>query len=212
MFVEQPGYANFWFNQQAQERLSASLKSWGDFSAARGPWKIDGKLAGKTPVQFRLSDDAIAVKVGDRTSAQKLSDDFTDLPPTTGGWLPAMHFLRQMLTRGREAFSDFYYIGSEPLDGVGPRVDLLIALRGESITRWYFDQATGDCVGMDFAIREDADECELRFSPLASFGGRKFPARITLRHAGTSIGEIPIELFEAGETKAAGIERKEPRR
>lgn len=196
LFVEQPGYANFWFNQQAQERLLSGLKGWGDFASAQGPWKVDGRLSGRTPVQMRLSDEAIAVKIGDRTSAQKLSEEFADLPPGTGGWLPAMHFLRQMLSRGREAFSDLYYLGSEPLDGTGPRVDVLIALRGEAITRWYFDPQTAACLGMDFALREDTDECELRFSEPAPFGGRRFPAKITIRHSGTEVGEFQVELLE----------------
>jgi S1-C subfamily serine protease len=196
LYEERLGYANYYFNRQAQERLVSGLRKWGDFSAARGPWRIDGRLKGTIPVQIRLSDDAIAMKLGDRTAAQKLEEPLADVPPQTGGWLPAMHFLRDILTQGDEAFSDFYYVGSEPLDGTGPRVDVLVGLRGEAIGRWYFEKASGRCLGLDFAVAEDVDECEIRFTESRKFGGLEFPSLMTIRHGGQAIGEFRVETFE----------------
>jgi serine protease Do len=205
LFVEQPGYANYYFNREAQDRLLGSLKSWGAFAEAKGAWQLDGRLDPKTTVQFRLSDDVIAMKVGEKTSAQSLSEPLADLPAGTGGWLPAMHSLRQFLISSRDAYSEFYYVGSEPLDGNGPRVDVLEALRGTSTSRWYFDKQTGECIGMDFRREEDVDECELRFGKLKSFGAWKLPEMITIRHAGQLIGVMTVERFQpAGRAKPAG--------
>jgi serine protease Do len=201
MFEEQDGFANYWFNKQAQERLLGALKSWGEFPAGAA-WSIRGRLDARTTVEFRISEDIVAVKMGDRTSVQRLDQDLSDQPPQTGGLLPAMHFLRLMLTKGRDGFSDCYYLGSEPLDGTGPRVDVLIALRGAAVSRWYFDQDSVRCRGFDFALEADADECELRFGELSQQSGREFPATLSMRHAGTSLGELRVEAVEIGKPAA----------
>jgi serine protease Do len=201
MFEEQDGYANYWFNQQAQDRLLESLKPWGEYPTG-GTWSIRGRLDARTSAEFRISDDVVAVKMGDRTSAQKLDQELGDQPPQTGGLLPAMHFLRLMLTKGRDGFSEFYYLGSEPLDGTGPRVDVLIASRGAAVTRWYFDQESSRCRGFDFALEADVDECELRFGDVAEQSGRMFPATIALRYAGGSLGELRVEAVEISKLPA----------
>ncbi|MBX3441060.1 MAG: trypsin-like peptidase domain-containing protein [Planctomyces sp.] len=197
LYEARPRFANYWFNRAAQERLLSALKTWG-FDGIQEPLQVSGRLDARTTIEFRLADQAIAVKIGDRTNGQQLDKDLEDLPPATGGLLPAMHALRGMLTRGAEAFSDTYYLGSEPLDGTGERVDVLMTHRGETLCRWYFDQSTGGCVGMDFALGEDQDECELRFGPLASFGSRQFPETISMRHAGTDLGVMKVSGVEAG--------------
>lgn len=197
LFVEQTGFANYYFNQQAQERLLAHLAAWGKFPVDHA-WAIRGKLDGKTPFEFRLTDAAIAVKLEDRTSAIQLDQELSDQPPGTGGLLPAMHFLRLMLTKSRDGFSDFYYLGSEPLDGVGPRVDVLIAARGAAISRWYFDPAAGRCVGVDFALEEDTDECELRFGDAPMSEAQPFPRTFTVRRAGQATGRFEIEALQTG--------------
>ena len=109
-----------------------------------------------------------------------------------------MHYLRQLLTRQAEGFSDLYYVGSEPLDGTGARVDVLEGLRGEATCRWYFDQKSKQCVGMDYRRVDDVDECEMRFGELQAFGTFKFPSTIEVRHAGQAVGTLKIESFQVG--------------
>lgn len=207
LFEEKAGFANYYFNRTAQERLLAELKSWGEFADSKGTWTIGGKLDPKTPVQIKLADDGIAMRTGEKTVGQQFDRDLLELPAGTGGWLPAMHFLRQMLLRQGEAFSDLYYVGSEPLDGTGPRVDVLEALKGESTCRWYFDRSTRQCVGMDFRRMDDVDECEMRFGELKAFGESRFPATITVRHAGQVVGTLGVESLQVGTEKTAALSR-----
>jgi hypothetical protein len=147
---------------------------------------------------MRLADDAIVVKLGERNFGQTLNEELKELPEGTGGWLPAMHYLRQMMTRQAEGFSDLYYVGSEPLDGTGPRVDVLEGLRGESTCRWYFDQKSKQCVGMDYRRVDDVDDCEMRFGGLQAFGTYKFPSTIEVRHAGQAVGTLKVEAIQVG--------------
>ncbi len=198
LFEEQPGYANYYFNRATQERLLKSFEQWGSFAGLKGGWQLKGNFNSKTPVEIRLGDEAIAMKLGDKTTGQPLNRDLTELPEGTGGWLPALHSLRQLLIVSRDGFSDFYYVGSEPLDGTGPRVDVLEGLRSETTSRWYFDQKTGQCIGMDFRLADDVDECELRFGPLQAFGERRFPRTMEVRYAGKSLGTLQIDEFTIG--------------
>ncbi|QDT55322.1 Periplasmic serine endoprotease DegP precursor [Caulifigura coniformis] len=204
LFEERDGYANFYFNRVAQDRLLEVLQGWGPYSDSKGAWQLTGQLDPRTPVQIKLGDEAIAMRIGDKTIGQPLNQDLTDLPAGSGGWLPAMHSLRQILTRQGEAFSDLYYVGSEPLDGTGPRVDVLEALRGESTCRWYFDQKSKLCVGMDYRRQEDVDECEMRFAELREFGPLRFPSVIEVRHAGQPVGAFQVDSLQvSGAPKTA---------
>ncbi len=198
LFEEQDGFANYYFNRTAQDRLLALLGAWGPYSESTGAWQLTGRLDAKTEVQIRLSDDAIAMKLGETTVGQPLDRELTELPAGTGGWLPAMHFLRQSLVKSRDGFSELYYVGSEPLDGTGARVDVLEALRGEATCRFYFNPQTQQCVGLDYRRAEDVDECELRFGDLQTFGTFQFPARIEVRHAGQTIGTLQVETLQIG--------------
>jgi serine protease Do len=198
LYEERPGFANYHFNRQAQERLIGGLRQWGAYPDQKGPWQLAGRVDAKTPVQIRLSDDAVAMRIGENTFGQPLDKDLQELPPATGGWLPAMHFLRQVLVRGGDGFSDMFYVGSEPFDGTGPRVDVLEAVRGEATCRWYFDQKTAQCLGMDFRRMDDVDDCELRFGPLKEVGPVKFPGSIDVRYGGKSLGVFRTESLNIG--------------
>jgi serine protease Do len=195
---DKDGFANYYFNRIAQERLLTIFRAWGPFAESKGAWQIVGQVDRKTPLQMKLGDDGIVMRFGDRNSGQTLKEELKELPEGTGGWLPAMHFLRQLLTRQAEGFSDLYYVGSEPLDGTGSRVDVLEGLRGEATCRWYFDQKSKQCVGMDYRRVDDVDECELRFGEPQAFGAFKFPTTITVRHAGQTIGTVKLESFQVG--------------
>jgi len=204
LFEERDGYANHYFNRVAQERLLGVLQGWGPYSESKGAWQLAGQLDARTPVQIKLGDDGIAMRIGEKTIGQQLNQELTDLPAGSGGWLPAMHYLRQVLTRQGEAFSDLYYVGSEPLDGTGARVDVLEALRAESTCRWYFDPKSKLCVGMDYRRVEDVDECEMRFGELRAFGTLRFPSVLEVRHAGQPVATLKVDSLQvSGAPKTA---------
>ncbi len=58
-----------------------------------------------------------------------LNVDPTADPPESGGLLLAFAHLRQLLL-DPEGFTEFSYLGSEPFDGTGPMVDVLMTTRG----------------------------------------------------------------------------------
>lgn len=193
LYEEKSGFANYHFNKVAVERLVESMVPWGSFSAVSGPWTLNYQNAKGAPVQVKLTDGTVAAKIGETPYIQVLSEPLLDKPPGTGGLLIAFDHLRRMLINPQAKFSEFYYVGSEPLDGTGPKVDVLVAMHGTAVSRWYFQREPVALVGWDTALEEDADECEVRFTELADFEGRKLPKKLTIRRADQLIGEFTLE-------------------
>jgi S1-C subfamily serine protease len=211
MYVKRDGYANFYFNKLEQDRTLRAVKSLGDFSHVAGEWTLTGKTDAGKDFRLILDDQKAGLVLGQNESALQLLDQtFADTPPRTGGLLPAMHVLKQFLTHGREgtAFPEFYYLGTEPLDGTGIMVDVIAtkyvnAKRQGIDSRWFFDPKDGKLLGFDTARDRDVDECQVRFGQFKDFGGRKLPRELTVRFAGNKWGVLTIEKAEmkAGDVK-----------
>lgn len=191
MYVERPGFFNYYFNELERERVRSTFRGLGDFSGLIGLWTLSGHTDDGRPFQIKLAADAAAVKIGDSISVQPLEQEFSDLPPGTGGLLAALQAMKMLLVDPEGYFSEFYYIGQEPLDGRGPLVDVLWTTRGKLNVRWYVDAQSGRWHGFDSGITEDADECEIRVDGLQTFAGRTLPQRFTIRRS-----ETPIEVFQ----------------
>ena len=198
MFVKKDGYANYWFNQQEQNRLKPLVTSWGDWSAAPGgTWKITGQTGMGDAFRLGLAEDKIGLEIGEEPYLQVLDgSDFENTPPGSGGLLIAMHQLKLMLKQLDAGFSEFYYLGSEPLDLTGDVVDVLITAVNGVQTRWYFARQPRAFVGFSSQLFEDTDECEVFFATMEEFGGRFFPGRILVRSGGRDYMELVVEHVE----------------
>ncbi|MBC8116079.1 MAG: serine protease, partial [Candidatus Saccharimonas sp.] len=70
---------------------------------------------------------------------------------------------------------------SQPLDGRGASVDVLLTRKSGVETRWYFRKVDGTFVGFDSSLGTDVDPCEIRFLQFGDFAGRRFPSRFVVR-------------------------------
>ncbi|GIT31266.1 MAG: hypothetical protein Ct9H300mP1_33120 [Planctomycetaceae bacterium] len=82
-----------------------------------------------------------------------------------------MQMWKTFLANRAKGFGEFYYLGSEPLDGTGDRVDVLISELGNVRCRWYLDRKQGRLLGFDSRREEDTDECEVRLTGDFESGG-----------------------------------------
>lgn len=196
MYKEESGYANYYFNELAQERLLKRVDELGDFQNGSSRWHLTGTLNEKTPIDIRLLVDAAAAKIGANFMVQNLSEDFRDVPPGSGGLLAALEHLKHFLADRGEYFTELYYLGREPLPGTKEQYDVLVSTRGLVVSRWYFHPKSGELIGFDTALEEDADPCEIRFGQWNTEGKRKFPASFSVRYGDQSFGEIKINSLE----------------
>jgi len=183
LFVKKAGYANYYFNQQEQQRVLRGLETLQSWRAIQGRWKLTGKTVANEDFSLMMSDTKLGLLLPNRPGLQSLENgaDFLDEPPGSGGLLAALQQFKLLLTRGPEAFTEFSYVGSQPLDGRGASVDVLLTRKGGVETLWYFRKADGTFVGFDSALGTDVDPCEIRFLQFGDFAGRKFPSRFAVR-------------------------------
>lgn len=182
--IAKTGFANYYFNELEQTRVLRGLAAWGKFDDAQGRWKLTGKISGKATYEATLADSGAGLIQGKEAYLQAFSDltELRDEPPGTGGLLGAWHHLRLLLSRGPQAFTEFYYLGSEPLDGQGETVDVLVAGLAGAESHWFFSRQTGELVGYDFIRAENQDRCELRFTGVQETARKKFPKAMLVIH------------------------------
>ncbi|VAX36830.1 periplasmic serine proteinase DO [hydrothermal vent metagenome] len=212
MLVKKPGYANYYFNKLAQDRLLKVLGGLGDYSKATGTWTLSGKEtsfknAKKTsPVKFTLSSEKITMESGGTTSSQSLKEDadLEDKPRGTGGLLAAMQQLKLLLSKGNlpekeKTYFEFYYLGTEPLDGSGDQVDVLVTTNSTVTTHWYFKN--NKFIGFDNWLEENGEECVVRFTQFKEFEGREFPSQFTVSYMGKIVSSFDIENIKLSSGK-----------
>lgn len=197
MFVQKDGFANYYFNQLEQKRTLKGMKALGDFSAATGSWVLSGKTDRGLDYELAIADAGIGMNLGPRSFLQQLDGaDPIDEPPGTGGLLFALHHLKLMFTSGGEKFTEFYYLGTEPLDGGSERVDVIVAVLTGAESRWYFNPKNGALLGFDTRLTDDVDECEIRFGKLVEFEGLKLPSEFKITRGGEAYVTLKVQQVE----------------
>lgn len=202
LFEARDGYANYYFNRTAQDRLFKNLEEYAALKMAEGRWKFAGTLADGQEFAITLAPQGLGLRIGkDGVYFQPLDgSDPVDEPAGTGGLLTALDQLKQFLTRGPEAFSVVYYVGSEPLDGMGPKVDVLQTEVGLVHVRWFFSQSSGRLVGFDSSLARDVDACEFRIHSVDDFQGQRFPSAFTVRSGTREFGSFRVNAVEVQAT------------
>ena len=181
MLSSKPGYMNYYFNEQAQKPILAGLKTWGNFSKLKGQWEFKTTRSDGSDARFAINDKAAAMYLKEKSYF--LVEDHEDsylMPTGSNGMLQAMYQLRQLLVFGKDQFPTFEYIGSEPLDGTGVRVDVIHTLKMGADCRWYFDKSSHQLVGFDMFISESLDPCSVRFTSVKKFGDHTFPDQLSV--------------------------------
>lgn len=197
LYEEKTGFANYHFNEQAQQRLMQQLEEFGDYSGVPAAWRIRGMMEQGEAVDIRLLPTGLAARIGEQLSAQDPEEDYQDLPPGSGGLLAALEQFQHLLMNPREYFTEFYYVGSEPLQGSAERFDVLVTTRGLLTSRWYFDREEGGLIAFETTREEGVDGCGVRVEGRIDVGGgRKFPAMMEITSGGRLFGRLKIESVD----------------
>ncbi len=196
LFEQREGFANYHFNRLERTRVMQGIETLGRFPA--GTWTLRGQTSDGKTCEFKLSDTAAALLLADEPYYQSLDEIPTDQPPGTGGLLMALSHFRQLLLSPEERFTEYFYQGSEPLDGAGERVDVLVTTRGTSTTRWFFNRPQGELVGFETQREADVDACEVRILGWRDTDGRRWPARLVVRHGDQEWGTIELTEVQLG--------------
>ena len=200
-FVKKAGYANYYFNQQQQQRVLRGMETLQSWRSSSGRWKLTGRTGTHESFTLTMSNKGLGLQLPNRPGLQPLEGaDYLDEPPGSGGLLAALQQLKLFLTLGPEAFAEFFYLGSHPLDGRGVLVDVLLTRQGGVETLWYFQKSDHLFIGFDSALGTDVDPCEIRFQQFGDFGGKLFPSHWTVRHGIKEFATFEVLTFDVGVT------------
>ncbi|WP_299459829.1 trypsin-like peptidase domain-containing protein [uncultured Gimesia sp.] len=194
LYIPKTGFTNYYFNQQQQDRLLQALSESGNFTDRKGTWTLTGKQIDGGDFTLTLADKGIGFEIGNEIFLQSLETGiFMDEPPGTGGFLAALHHFRLLLSGQSERFTDFYYLGSELLDGKNEPVDVLVATQTGTISRWYFNKSDLSLRGFDFYLTENSEVCSVRFEQFQTLNGQKFPGELDILYGNRSVMKLKIE-------------------
>ncbi|MCA9042223.1 MAG: trypsin-like peptidase domain-containing protein [Planctomycetaceae bacterium] len=217
LYEAKAGYANFYFNRLEQERVLEGYRSTvKEFNLSetiddKSIWVVTGTEEKGAKYELILAPAGIGFRIGRGTYFQPLKGEAgVDEPAGSGGLLIAMHQLRVWLTQGPQGFTDYHYWGSEPLDGTGPPVDVLITIWENTESRWLFDKSTGRLVGVDSRLVEDVEACELRFGDFQQYERSYFPASINVSYSGSSLVKLSTSEIEVKQPAANGTPNSNP--
>jgi serine protease Do len=194
LFAKKPGYANYYFNQQEQQRVLHGLEALHSWRTVAGRWKLTGKTSAGDDFVLTLADKGLGLQLPGRPGLQPLDAgaEFLDEPPGSGGLLAALYQFKQLITAGTETFTEFSYVGSQPLDGYGALVDVLRTRKAGVESYWFFRKTDGAFVGFNSQLGTDVDPCEIRFLEMGNFAGRRFPNRFAVRHGDVEFGTFDV--------------------
>jgi S1-C subfamily serine protease len=207
VYEPRSGYANYWFNRYHQQRVWNGYLSRGDFAGTGWNWKVTGKTADGGEFDVALTEDrgTITTPVGRSEARFGLSLNDTLSPPRSGGLLAALHLWQRLVLVGPRQFGEIYYYGALPWPGDDRLADCLVGIHGGVETRFYFDPAEGDLVGIEFQAADDEDSCEIYFSDIRPTDGRRLPYHWLIRHGDETFADVTIAEF-AVEGAAPGEE------
>ncbi len=199
LFVKKAGYSNYYFNETAQRRLIEIIENFGDFPDAK-TWKLTAASEGVGGIQFGVNDEKSAMVMPGQQFLMMFDNPFTYAePPNSEGFLLALHQYRMMMTLGKNWFSECYYLGSEPLNGRGQTVDVLVTERSGIISRWLFSR-DGRLTGLDVQRGGYEETCSVRFGVDQITSGKLSMPRIwTISIGGSEVAEFSLLSMEVGQ-------------
>lgn len=197
------GYANYWYNEQAQERLWNNYVEKSALNGIGYDWKLNGKMETGGAFELTTSAERSELTLPSGHSGAIFTADLAGQlsPPRSGGMLLAINAWQRFLDKGLRRFGEVYYLG-KLTHGADNRVeDCLVGYFEGMETRFFFAEKTGDLTGIELFTADDADPCEISFSDFKEFEGRRLPARWLIRHAEAPFAELVVETWNVNAGK-----------
>lgn len=197
------GYANYWYNEQAQQRLWTNYVERSAVNGIGYDWKLVGNVETGGAFELITSAERAELTLPTGHSGAIFTGDLSDQlsPPRSGGLLLAINAWQRFIDKGLRRFGEVYYLGKLP-HGADNRVeDCLVGYFEGMETRFFFADETGDLTGIELFTADDADPCEISFSEFKEFEGRRLPQRWLVRHAEAPFAELVVETWNVNAGK-----------
>ena len=196
-FEARRGYANYWYNQQAQQRLWSAYEGVEALADAGYSWQISGRLGSGQEVFISTLAERADIRLPWGQSGVLLDGDLTDQlsPPRSGGLLLTIHLWQRLLDKGLRQYGEVYFLGQLPTAAGAQTRDCLVGIYAGMETRFFFDGDTGDLIKIENFSADDRDPCELTLLDYAEFDGRRLPTRWIVEHGDSLFADLTVEQY-----------------
>ena len=200
LFESRTGFANYYFNQQHQERVWNQAAGESVYENYPKSWKLSGKDAEGNKVEIVLGDEQSGIKIGGDAFVVRLSDDLTaqaEADPRNA-FLLALHQWRKLFQLGPRKFGQSVYWGQVP-DQTGERFELMVVTRDVLETNLLFEMTNGRLRTFESYLDADRDPCVVKFSDYQPNNDVLLPATISYQIGDSKLETISIDEFKLGE-------------
>ncbi|MDW8077655.1 MAG: trypsin-like peptidase domain-containing protein [Thermoguttaceae bacterium] len=194
------GFANFYFNRLAQQRLWSAWAEKQGLSQANGEWQLEGRWDSREPFTATLGARLARLSVAGQTvecSADKPPGPAELAPPDLRGPLVGLWLVWQLATQSLQALADLSYWGAEPHRAQGPMAEVLQATSGPAECRWLIHE--GLLIAVELHYERFQDPLELVFEDFRSVDsagkGVLFPHRILILHGDNLLARLEVTSF-----------------
>jgi S1-C subfamily serine protease len=224
LYEEKAGFANYYFNRKARERLLAQFAKQGDFKDLKGKWTWTGtvQFEDRSPVSIEVvleekaGEPVVTFTQGGTISFEAKPIGNAPLaklqvPPDSGGLLMALFQYRQLLTLpdSEKTFQEFHHGGNEPFYTPGPDnappdftkqrrdTEVLRTQLGAYPAKWYFAPDTSQLLGFEVWLDPQQDDpCEVYLSDYKPLDGRQIPHRLAVHYGNKHYGTLTLKQVE----------------
>jgi hypothetical protein len=195
-----PGFVNYFFNQQNQDRLWRAVAAQGDFSELDGSWTISGiAMPNVGEFKLELTNEGARIELPTGDGSMKVAEGLAARlsPAGSGGMLGTLWLWRKYLVEGPKRFGKLEYRGTAPLPMREPLYDVLVGTTEGVECLFYFEPASGMLVALEmFPDGTNGDPCEIYFLEYQEYAGRHFPRRIEVRYGDSLFGAYEVAKVE----------------
>jgi serine protease Do len=199
-YEERRGYANYWYNEQAQQRLWSNYVERSAVNGIGYDWRLVGNVETGGAFELITSAERAELTLPTGHSGAIFAGDLSEQlsPPRSGGLLLAINAWQRFVDKGLRRFGEVYYLGKLP-HGPDNRVeDCLVGYFEGMEIRFFFADESGDLTGIELFASDDADPCEMSFSEFKEFEGRRLPQRWLIQHGDAPFAELVVESWNVG--------------
>jgi serine protease Do len=182
-FERRRGFSNFYFNRLELDRILGMQRETGDWSSARGPWKLSGRVVGESSdVVIATGDDKVSLSLADKTESAEGKFAWSvwiqqQSPLAIGlGW----RTWQQWHHLGPRKMGEAIYIGRSPLLGKQGMQDTTRITLGEIDAVVYTSPENGNIECIELISDGQSDPAEIYFDGYHTVDGRAMPSRIRL--------------------------------
>jgi serine protease Do len=207
VYEERTGFANYWFNRQAQQRIAEACPQLGTLDPKLAI-EISGNDGESQPVLLLAASDRAEYRSsrGQFYAPLERTIDETVGPPGSGGLMAAAAAWRQLLAEGVGAYSDAYYVGQLPFGAKLELHDVLAASYRGAEVEFYFDPDSGDLAGLLLSTADDVDSSIVYFSDYRDQQGQRLPFTWSAHFGDTPYVEISVDRYH----QKSGVKKEQP--